>query len=367
MDITITRERIAQALRRAASATSDKTLPVLGNVLIATDGPDHIRITGSDLEAEITTTAVAEIQTPGSTTIPAKKLSGIVNALNDNATVRIKTAEQRCSVTAGTGRFALATLSADDFPSMDQPHGQGFTAALPSAQLKRIFQRTQHAQARGDVRYYLNGTLLESTGQHLIAVATDGHRLARASVPCTAAPAQRIIPAATADRLLKLLPDTDAEVTLTLFENAIQLTVLSTKLTSKLIDGRYPEYQRVIPNEVAQHFTVSRGALQSAILRTHVLANEHHAIKLTAAAAILSVTSSNGSHEIGEEQVDISGHEGQPITAGFSAPYLLDALNCLAGETVRFETNGTDRDAYLLSELERTDQHEIHVLMPMRL
>lgn len=366
MEVVINRETLLPTLNKAVGVVERRqTLPILGNLYIVA-GEDRLLLTASDLEIEVKTQCPAEILEAGETTIPARKLYDICRSLGDGTEIRLKAGADRCTLTAGRSRFTLATLPAQDFPRMegDAPL---LRLSLPEHSLRRLIDKTAFAMAQQDVRYYLNGLLWDFKGDTLIAVATDGHRLAKYMTPLdtpVATPLQAIVPYKTVLELKRQLKGTDAPVEVAVGERYLQLAAGDWTLTSKLVDGRFPDYERVIPAPTEQVATAQVAPLQRALARAAILSNDkYRGVRLDFAPGVLRITATNPDQEEAEEEIEIA-YMGDAVSVGFNVTYVLDVLGAIDEETVAIQVqDGASPSLWRGLGAER----ETYVVMPMRL
>jgi DNA polymerase III subunit beta len=342
-----------------------QTLPILSNVLLrATE--HELTLTATDLEVELSTRAELSADGAGAITLPARKLHDILRALPDEGTVALTVESEKATVRCGRSRFTLATLPAGDFPTLEDLPFAG-SIHLPQRALRTLIERTHFAMAQQDVRYYLNGLLLEVGPGLLRVVATDDHRLAFQEFQTEvdiAETRQVIVPRKGVMELMRLLADSEAEVVLKLGTNHLQATIDDIRLTSKLIDGKFPDYQRVIPREGSKVVITDRIALRNALARTGlVLSDKTQGIRLQLENWILRTQAQNPDQEEAEEEVEIN-YSGDALEIGFNGSYLLDALGALGGELAKlsFADSGS---SCLIEEAEGHGGK--HVIMPMRL
>lgn len=341
-----------------------QTMPILANVLIvAREG--RVTMTATDLEVEMVAAAQVNIGEEGEVTVPGRKFLDICRALKEGAGVELSVSGEKATVKAGRSRFTLATLPAAEFPTVDdiQPRG---TLTLPQADLRRLLEKTHFSMAHQDVRYYLNGLLLEMADGMLRAVATDGHRLAMCETAVPGDPGgshQVIVPRKGVLELQRLLGDS-GELELAIGSNHIRAQVGDILYTSKLIDGRFPDYQRVIPKRSEKNITADREYLRQALSRVAILSNEkYRGIRLDLGPDTLGIQAHNPEQEEAEEQVEVK-YDGDEMEVGFNVNYLLDALGALDGEEVRVQV--TDPSSSCLVWDESTEGCK-YVVMPMRL
>ena len=345
-----------------------QTLPVLANVLVRV-GDGILSMTATDMEIEL----VAQTDLAGAdgleTTLPARKLIDICRTLPADASVSVEVDDQKAIVRSGRSRFTLATLPVAEFPSTDAPSDE-LSFGLPQLELKQLIELTQFAMAQQDVRYYLNGLLLEIAPDYLRAVATDGHRLATADLtintPVTGEPRQVILPRKGVLELMRLLGNEDREAKVTIGSNAFRLTVGRSRMTSKLIDGRFPDYERVIPTlEVSnKQVVLDRDTLSGCLASASVLSNDkYRAVRLTLESSVLRVIASNPEQEEAQVELDVD-YDGEALEIGFNVHYMIQALNALPADHVRLCLTDSSSSCLVLAE-GRDDCR--YVVMPMRL
>lgn len=342
-----------------------QTMPILSNLLLKAEN-DVLMITATDLELELVTQIPVKVDEPGSITVPARKLLDICRGLPESADIQLEVRDQRLRVTSGRSRFVLSTLPATEFPFLDEIEG-GDSVSLPQSTLKRLLERTQFAMAHQDVRYYLNGLLLVIGPQGIRAVATDGHRLALCDAGVDTGVSdtrQVIVPRKAIVELLRMLAASDEPVRLTLSDNHIQVHLPDIRFTSKLIDGRFPDYQRVIPEEGDKQLTGDREAVRQALSRTAILSNEKFkGVRLSLDENRLSLQAQNPDQEEAEDEIEVQ-YGDAPIEIGFNVNYLVDALSVMEGDEFTLELTGPDSSGLLR---EKGDDSSQYVVMPMRL
>ena len=367
MHFTIQREALLKPLQLVAGVVERRqTLPVLSNVLLVVEG-QQLSLTGTDLEVELVGRVTLEdAAEPGEITVPARKLMDICKSLPSDALIDIRVDDQKLLVKAGRSRFSLSTLPANDFPTVEEGPGS-LTFNLPQAKLRRLVERTSFAMAQQDVRYYLNGMLLEVQSGLLRAVATDGHRLAMCSME---APIQQegkhqvIVPRKGILELARLLTEQDAEVAIVLGQHHIRANTGEFTFTSKLVDGKFPDYERVLPRGGDKLVLADRQGLREAFSRTAILSNEkYRGIRLTLAAGLLKIQANNPEQEEAEEEIVVD-YNGSGLEIGFNVSYLLDVLSVMGTEQVRLILSDSNSSA-LLQEADNDDS--AYVVMPMRL
>ena len=367
MKFTVSREALLKPLQLVAGVVERRqTLPVLANVLLLLEG-NQLSLTGTDLEVEIIGRLdVEEANSEGEITVPAKKFLDICKALPDGSNIQFSLEDQRVTVKSGRSRFTLSTISANEFPSVDEsPNDLSFSCA--QKEVKRLIERTSFAMAQQDVRYYLNGMLWELRSGALRVVATDGHRLAMCTRPVgieIADAKQAILPRKGVIEFSRLVSDTDDEVTIVLGSNHIRATTPAFTFTSKLVDGKFPDYERVLPKGGNKTVLGERSLLKQAFARTSILSNEkYRGVRLLLENEQLTIVANNPEQEEAEDQVVVD-YQGESLEVGFNVSYLLDVANVLDTESIKITLSDSNSSA-LLEEPEESDS--AYVVMPMRL
>ncbi len=370
MELTVTRETLLPPLQIVASVVERKqTLAVLANVLFVVE-ENQLSITGTDCEIElIARIPLVEAAEPTKFTIPARKLMDICRALPDDSTIKIKLDNNKATVCSGKSRFSLATLPADNFPAVNAGANH-VEYAMPQGRLKVLLERTYFCMAQQDVRYFLNGLLLDYRDSTLFAVATNGHRLAMSYLNDAnklEQPMQCIMPRKAVLECIKLLADDDdAMVNIALGQNHIRLDFENITFTSKLIDGRFPDYNRVIPKSADKVIMLDRDELKQVLARVAILANEkYHGVRLQLRANLLRFSTNNPEQEEAEEEIVIE-YDGNDMDVGFNVTYLLDILNSLPIGAVRLAFTGENASVLIESQAV-ADDNCAYVVMPMRL
>ncbi len=342
------------------------TLPILSNVLLEKRG-DRLTLLATDIEIQITTTTEgAGGEGEGAITVAARKLQDILRSLPDNVDVSLVLEDKRLQVRAGKSRFSLQTLPADDFPRMTLTEGDTRQFQLTQKAFGQLLAKTQYAMAAQDVRYYLNGLLLLADGKELRAVATDGHRLAYASVEIDSElPRQEmILPRKTVLELNRLLADNDEPLTLTLASNQVRFAFGSVVLVSKLIDGKFPDYERVVPQTLKNHMTAGRQTLLQAMNRAAILTNEKfRGIRVVLAENTLKLVAANAEQEEAQEEIEVQ-YSGDALDVGFNVGYLVDVLNNGHSDEVVWSFN--DGGSSALITVPGNERFK-YVVMPMRI
>ena len=365
MKFTISRDALLKPLNLVAGVVERRqTLPILSNVLLSLEG-GQLALTGTDLEVELVgRVSVSGASVDGEITVPARKLVDICKSLPDGSEIEFSLEAGKATVKAGRSRFTLSTLPASEFPSVDESPGE-LSLEISQASVKRLIERTAFAMAQQDVRYYLNGMLLEIRSGRLRMVATDGHRLALCTAPdpVDAGDAAVIIPRKGVLELARLL-EGEESIRLVIGSNHVRAVNTQYTFTSKLVDGKFPEYERVLPKSPDKSVVGDRLALKQAFTRTAILSNEkYRGVRLKLSNDTLEITANNPEQEQAEEMVSID-YQGAELEVGFNVSYLLDVLSVLNGSQVRLSLADSASSA-LLEEAEAGDS--LYVVMPMRL
>ena len=366
MKTIIKRELILTPLQQVIGAVERRqTLPILGNVLLKSRG-GSLTLTATDLEIEMVSKVDSPTAEDFQTTLPARKLLDICKALPDGSDIEFNIEENKVTLTSGRSRFSLASLPASDFPGLDEIEAQqSFT--LPQKQFKSLFDNTGFAMAQQDVRYYLNGILVEISSDKLKLVATDGHRLALSEFKTKIdlnVDKQIIIPRKGVLELSRLLENTDSEAKITLSQNHIRVETDTLTFHSKLIDGKFPDYKRVIPVDGNKVLQVNREALKNSMNRIAILSNEkYRGIRLTLSSGNLSIQANNPDQEEAEEEISVI-YDDTEMEIGFNVTYLIDVLNVLDSENVFIKLKDANSSC-IMSDSE--DSLNVYVVMPMRL
>lgn len=343
------------------------TLPILANILIRKQGA-RVSLLSTDIEIQITTTAdVGMGQEAVATTVGARKLLDILKALPDNGDVALALSDKKLAITAGKSKFKLQTLAAEDFPLMAAPDTYTVSLEMPQKTLKHLFGMVHFSMAQQDIRYYLNGLLFSTDGQTVRSVATDGHRLAfcSAEVPGAALPKNdAIIPRKTILEMQRLLGDTDHPVKIDIAPHLIRFSFDDIELISKLVEGKFPDYNRVIPSGYTKTFQISRTELQGALLRVSILTSDKfRGVRLAFENHVLRMTSTNADQEDALEELDIE-YPYDSVEIGFNVGYLLDVLANLKTEHVQIALGDSNSSALISLP---GDNSFKYVVMPMRI
>jgi DNA polymerase-3 subunit beta len=342
------------------------TLPILSNVLIDTAG-GSLSFLATDIEIQITARATVGAGADArALTVGARKLLDILRALPEGTEVTLQPQDKRLLVKAGKSRFTLQTLPAEDFPRLAKPAGQAARFTLSQKVLRRLLGLVQYAMAQQDIRYYLNGLLMVVEEGHLKLVATDGHRLAFAAVKLGAdLPRQEVIvPRKTVLELTKLLADSDQELNIELSGTQASFSFGAIELVSKLIDGKFPDYTRVIPTQHKNRLQVGREPLRQALLRAAILSNEKfRGVRWVLAEGALKIVSSNAEQEEAHEELEVN-YAGDALDIGFNVNYLLDVLNNVSGSDIECAFGDASSSALISYATEKDFKY---VVMPMRI
>jgi len=367
MNLTTSRESLLRPLQAVIGVVERRqTMPVLANVLlVAKNG--QLAVTATDLEVELVAQSVVdEIKSEGEITVPARKLLDICRALPDEATINLRLDGDRMVIKSGRSRFVLSTLAAADFPVVEDIAADR-ELRLAQAEVHRLLEKTHFSMAQQDVRYYLNGLLLETGGGVVRTVATDGHRLALCEVALEedggAAQQQVIIPRKGVMELQRLLGE-EEEVELAIGANHIRAHVGNIRFTSKLIDGRFPDYDRVIPKPEGNRLRAGRDYLRSALQRAAILSNEkYRGVRLDISPKYLKIQANNPDQEEAHDEIEVD-YEGEELEIGFNVNYLLDALAAVDAEEV--ELGFVDSNSSCVIHGPGVEDAKF-VVMPMRL
>lgn len=371
MKVTLERNHLLKSLGHVHRVVERRnTYPILANVLIKADG-DGLDLRATDLDIEVTEHVPAMVGTPGTTTVPAHTLYEIVRKLADGAEVKLEVdGNEQMAITSGRSRFHLACLSPDGFPDL-KSGTFSHTFSMPAAALRELIERTQFAISNEETRYYLNGIYfhtIEVDGETVFrAVATDGHRMARAE---TEAPKGAdgmpgiIVPRKTVAEVQKLLDGVDGDVEVELSDTKIRFSVAGVVLLSKLIEGTFPDYDRVTPKNNDKEMKVDRSIFATAVDRVSTIASERggKAVKLTASEGQLELSVTNPDHGTANEELAVS-FEQDNFEIGFNARYLLDIVGQIRSDNVVFMFNDSGSPTLVLEE---GDANALYVLMPMR-
>ena len=368
MKLSIQREALLKPLQLVTGVVERKhTLPILANILLQVD-KGQVTFVGTDLEieAKVTIAHAQKGSQEGKTTLPARKLLDIVRTLPEQAMIDLVEDKGKVTLRAGKSRYTLATLPAEEFPLVGAVQATG-ELQLSQKELKELIESTQFAMAQQDVRYYLNGLLLEIADGKLNAVATDGHRLAMCSVGLPdgkAEPRQVIVPRKAVQELARLLEDSNQPVVVTLSANHIQFVTDGVSLTTKQIDGRFPDYQRVLPKGGDKVVIAEREGLRQSLVRISVISSEKfRSVALQLKPGQINLHTHNPEQEEADEEVAVE-YSGAELQIGFNVTYLQDAISATKGQRVQITFSDANSSCLVHAE---GDERSKYVVMPMRL
>lgn len=376
MKFQTSREALLRPLRVVTGVVDRRpTLPVLGNLLVEATESD-LSIRGTDLEVEIVVRMKegVEVQTPGAITVPAHKLAEICQSLPENASVEVAAENERAVVRSGRSRFTLATIPPSDFPSekpllegSEEEAGEEVRVTLGHGDLRRLFDRTKFAMANNDVRYFLNGMLLELTASNLRAAASDGHRMALCTLDGAGVEGVNrlriIVPRKSVQDLERLIGESDADVVLELCQRTLRATQGEYTLTTKLVDGQFPEVDRLIPSNTDHSVTGDRETWRQALHRAAILSNEKSQdVRLHLDGDQMVVRTSNPEQEEAEEVVAVD-YDGGAMEIGFNIRYLQDVLAALDTDAIKVSMPPENNIALMEGP---GAEDSIYVVMPLR-
>ena len=368
MKFAVDRETLIKPLQSLVSVVEKRhTMAILGNILFKLAGHQLI-LTTTDLEVELSASITLEKSYNESTiTVPARKLYDIMRSLPEGSEITFAQDKNRFIVSSGHSRFTLSMLDAADFPSVDGKMGD-IQVQIPQSTFASLLKRTYFAMAQQDVCYFLNGMLFGVTDKTLRVVATDGHRLAMSTEPLPASvksKAQVIIPRKAILELVRLVNEqSDELVTLALGSHHIQVTLPNYQFISKLLDGRYPDYNRVVPTPGSNLMVANKEQLRCALQRTAILSNEkYRGVRLIFNDTTLRLLANNPEQEEAQDEINVT-YEGQQLEIGFNVSYLLDVLNAIGGDEVKIALNNSNSSALIH---DANSQASIYVVMPIRL
>jgi DNA polymerase-3 subunit beta len=371
MRLTIDKPSLAKALAHVASVVERRnTIPILSNVLLAA-AKNELKLTATDLDIELVETVPCKAKGEGATTVPAHMFHDIVRKLPDGSDIELtRDGEQgRLTIACGPARFSLQTLPADDFPSLSV-EDLGHAFSLPAKDLKRLIEKTRFAISTEETRYYLNGIYLhaaKSDGKALLrAVATDGHRLAQVELPLPSGAKDMpgvIVPRKTVAEIARLAEDSDGDIRIELSPAKIRISGPRVVLTSKLIDGTFPDYERVIPQGNDKRMEVDNAAFAQAVDRVSTLSSDKgRAVKLSLSDGKLVLSVNNPDSGSATEELSVD-YAFDPLEIGFNARYLLDISGQLESGTAEFQLADPGSPTMVR---DGKDNSALYVLMPMR-
>ncbi|KAA0890984.1 DNA polymerase III subunit beta [Pusillimonas sp. ANT_WB101] len=366
--VQATRDEVLRPLSTVAGIVERRnTMPILANILLRKEGT-KLAFIATDLEVQITTHAEFGVgEENESTTVAARKLLDILRALPDLGDVKLSLASAKLAVQSGKSRFALQTMPAAEFPTLAQPEQWDVSFSLPQKTLKHLFSMVHFAMAQQDIRYYLNGLLFVFEPGFLRAVATDGHRLAHSGTPVEGIESKHdvIVPRKTILEMQRLLSETDEPVHIDVATGQIRFRFGHVELVSKLVEGKFPDFTRVIPSNYTRHFTISRETLQGALQRAAILTTDKlKGVRLQLSENQLKISSSNTEQEEAQEEIDID-YSHEPLDVGFNVSYLLDVLANVKTENIQWSVQPDVNASALITSPD--DEHFKYVVMPMRI
>ncbi|MBB5020248.1 DNA polymerase-3 subunit beta [Chitinivorax tropicus] len=342
------------------------TLPILSNVLIEKKGT-QLTFLATDLEIQITSQAPGELVGDDfAITVSAKKLQDILRAIPDQTQVSLDHTDSKLTVKAGKSRFNLQTLPANDFPKLAPAAGESVAFELPQKTLKHLLSMVQYSMAHQDIRYYLNGLCVVTDGRELKLVSTDGHRLALVShqLEADVAKTDLILPRKTVLELYKQLSDTDTPIRIEIGQNQVRFAFGDVVLVSKVVDGKFPDYNRVIPARNDKHLNIDRLQLQQALQRASILSNEKfRGVRVVLMNGLLRILCNNSEQEEAQEELEVD-YQGDSLDIGFNITYLLDVLANINEEILHFSF-GDAMGSVLVTVPD--NEHFKYVVMPMRI
>ena len=368
MKFTTEKNEIVDALQMGASiAERRQTIPILANLrIVAKEG--KIEITATDLEIQIKTlTEVKKVVEEGEITVSARKMSELCRSLPDKEALEFDLNNGKLTVSSKNFHADFATISALDFPELEIKEETN-SLSISSSALQRLLNKTAFCMASQDVRYYLNGLLVEYKGGEVNAVATDGHRLALATSPIDKTSPidgeRQILPRKAVLELSKILRQENEDIKITFGNSSLSIQDKNLDFSTKLIDGKFPDYEKVLPSGDPNSLEVSKESLQSALSRASVLSNEkYRGVRFALDKNTLKLTANNPEKESAEELLDVN-YNGNPMEIGFNIGYLLDVLGTIETDNVELNFYGEESSCLIR---EPGNQAEVYVIMPMRL
>lgn len=366
MYLEIEKSRLLKPLALVTSVVEKRqTLPILSNLFVRIED-GVLTLTGTDLEVEISFQLDSVKGEDGQCTVTARKFYDICRALPDTAVIKLRVDGKGAHIQSGRSRFKLQTLPADDFPSLDTKDWEE-RLKISEQDLKNLLEATAFSMAQQDVRYFLNGVLLEVKGNTVRTVATDGHRLAKSEARLAGGDykaRQAIVPRKAVLEMQRFLEDEDRELTLEMNPNHIRLHGPSATLTTKLIDGRFPDYETVMAQVLSVVLRIDRSELSDVLNRTAILTNEKfRGIRMRLGENLLTVTAHNPDQEEASDEIPVE-YDGAELDIGFNVNYLLDALKAIESTTVEIKLQDTNSGCILR---EPDDEDTLYLVMPMRL
>ena len=362
-----TQDKVLAVLQSVSGIVERRhTLPILANVLIRKTG-NALQLTTSDLEIQIRTTAELGGDTGEfTTTVGVRKVIDILKTMPSDQTVSLETSQSKLILKGGKSRFTLQSLPAEDFPLVQEAASFGTAFSVPQKVLKSLMGQVSFAMAVQDIRYYLNGILFVAEGNTLSLVATDGHRLAFSSATLDVeVPKQEVIlPRKTVLELQRLLSDADGAIEMQFANNQAKFSFGGMEFVTKLVEGKFPDYNRVIPKNHKNSITLGRAPLLSSLQRTAIMTSDKFkGVRLNLEPGLLRVASNNAEQEEAVDELDID-YGGDTIEIGFNVSYLIDALTNMSQDMVKVELSDNNSSALLTIP---ENDHFKYVVMPMRI
>ncbi|MFA5081451.1 MAG: DNA polymerase III subunit beta [Hydrogenophilaceae bacterium] len=361
------KETLLKPLQAVVGVVERKhTLPILSNILVENIAGKTALI-ATDLELQITTWMESKAEQDSAFTVSARKLLDITRSLPDETAMALDLNNEQVRILAGKSRFNLQTLPAKDFPKLQSVEGEGVELQVGASKLRKLLARAQYAMAVQDIRYYLNGMLFQLQGNKLVVASTDGHRLAVDAIELeaeVAQPVEVILPRKTVMELIKLLSETEENVAIQTGANQVVFRHPNFELRSKVVDGKFPDYQRVVPVGYEKHFDMNRQRLHQALTRAAILTNDkYRGVRMAMTSGGLRIACSNNEQEEAQEEIEID-YSYEPLDIGFNVQYLQDVLNNLDCESVRCLFG--DANSSMLITVPG-DENFRYVVMPMRI
>lgn len=367
MKFSLTKDLLLKPLLLVSGAVERKsTLPILGNILLDVSG-QSLTLIATDLELEmVSSTQINNQGNDGKVTVPARKLLDICKSLPDDTEIKFELENETISISSGRSRYSLVTLPATDFPNIEQWQGE-VDFKIAKSQLLRLIESTHFSMANQDVRYYLNGMSIETENNEIRSVATDGHRLAICKIVTeglTLPARQVIVPRKGILEIIRLLEPVDEEVQVLLGNNHIRIIDHDFSFTSKLVDGRFPDYRRVLPRNGDKILTTNKDQLKQVLSRASILSNEKFkGVRLNFASNELKITANNPEQEQAVEYLEIN-FPYDSLEIGFNVSYILDVLSAVKDEMIKFTLS--DANSSVIIEGQESSE-ALYVIMPMRL
>jgi DNA polymerase-3 subunit beta len=366
MKIKVIREALLEPLQNLGGVVERRqTLPILANILVKVQ-KGLMDMTATDLEVELKTQAHVECEGEIDFTIPARKILDICKALPEQAEITIEIENDKAKILSGKSRFSLGILPAQDYPVIETTISTNIFNINEKA-FKNLLDKTSFAMAQQDVRYYLNGLLLEINDKSIRTVATDGHRLAFSEITTSAKEHQDIqviLPRKAVLELSRLIDGLEKDIKIEMNSNYLTVLFENSVFTTKLIDGRFPDYQRVIPSNTNKELIADKNILKQSLSRASILSNEkYRGIHFNVSNGVLQLQAHNPEQEEAEEELDVQ-YQGEEIKIGFNVGYLLDAINAISESEIIIELKDSNSSALIYG---KDNKESRYVVMPMRI